>query len=241
MLPGRSELTTRSPPAANHARAGQIGTALTATSTFIPIECVRAADIPSRDGQRLRRGPRYADTDQVGAGDQPVRRIVFHPPCSRQIDVAPRVRAAAALCRSGRVIVEVSRDEASSDAKASQGLHHEHREIAACARSERNRLGGSLRAFFVPSPIAEVSLYGVRHRFQDGECPSLARVADKPPRPCIDRSIRIRQLSFGKSGEVGNLLRGIGERERLSARSRGCTRAREVHPDDGSNQESRRC
>ena len=63
----------------------------------------RLADEAARDRQSLRSLAGDAHANQVGAGDQPVGRVVLDPAGARQIDAAPRMRAAAS-----RVVPEVS-------------------------------------------------------------------------------------------------------------------------------------
>ena len=123
--------------------------------------------------------------------------------------------AAAAPSCPRHVVIEVSGDEAGSDAEAAQRLHHQHREIATRAGTERDRLRGGLRAFLVPGLIAEFGFYGVRHRFHDRERARLACAADNPARPCVDRSLRVRGSRLRKTGEVGRLFLRVGEREGL--------------------------
>ena len=101
--------------------------------------------------------------------------------------------------------------------KAAQRLHHQHREIAAGARSARDRLGRGLRAFLVPGLITEIGFDGVGHRLHDSERPGLAFFADETARPRFHSSVRVRRLPFGEAGEVGNLVRRIGERKSLRA------------------------
>src|SRR5271165_770400 len=72
-----------------------------------PNRVVHIADITARDRQRLLGCPRGADADEIGAGNEPVGRIILHPARSRQVDAAPGMRAAAAPSGSRRVVVEV--------------------------------------------------------------------------------------------------------------------------------------
>src|SRR6185295_14068523 len=69
---------------------------------------VRITDEAARYRECLPCLPRHAHADQVRPGDQAVRRVVFDPTCTGQIDAAPGVRAAAAPGRARGIVVQIA-------------------------------------------------------------------------------------------------------------------------------------
>ena len=138
--------------------AQSIGTAWTDTSTCSPVGSSALPTKPPDTGSACSASLVTPTRIKVRSGDQTVGRIVFDPTCAGQIDAAPGVRAAAAPGRTRGVVVQVAGDETRGEAEAAHRFHHQHREVAAGAGTERQRLDGGLGAFLVACAVAESSL-----------------------------------------------------------------------------------
>src|SRR5271166_3111473 len=102
----------------------------------------QAAEV--RPGQRrgLIGNAPHRDADEVLAADQAIGRVELDPSGARQIHLAPGVRRSTAEAR--RLVlaarhVYVAGDESSSYAEGADGLHHQHREVAAAAAAAVER------------------------------------------------------------------------------------------------------
>src|SRR5208337_446300 len=134
---------------------------------------------------------------------------------------APGVRRSTAEAR--RLVlaarhVYVAGDESSSYAEGADGLHHQHREVAAAAAAAVERHSRRLHARFLAPLVRKTLLDRIGQRHQ--EMARLRRSAGSRElmRPAVEVAFRIVVQTLDRAGDVRKLFGKIGKR--IEARAR---------------------
>ena len=116
--------------------------------------------------------------------------------------------AAAAAFRH----IQIAADKTGGEAERAHRLDHQHREIAAAAAAQLQRLDRVLDAAFLARDISQVAADRMGHRRQQ-----LGRVAapvmtQKLPGPAVDLVLGIEVLPLDQPQQIGHVLGAIAER-----------------------------
>jgi hypothetical protein len=159
---------------------------------------------------------RNGDADQILTAEQRIRGIEFNPPGAWEINLHPGMGLAAADQRPAAgddlVVVEVSRDEARSEAEAACSLHHQQRVIATATAARGERAHGILRTQLFAAAVREAIVEGLHHRSEDLQTSAFGIAVDELPRPQVDLMFRVLIMTLRCAAEVGDLVGGVAER-----------------------------
>ena len=162
----------------------------------------------------LARIAHHRHTNEVAVTNDAIGWIEINPTGSRQIDLCPSVRVAAALIAFVVVIgdVQISGDKARSHAKGTHSFDHQHGKVTTAPASEFESLERDLNALLIPAYVVEGPFDAVGEVDQKLAGIGWSILSQKCSNPLLNMAIWVDRLSFDEREQVGHLFRAVDER-----------------------------